>query len=149
MIADAATVDLKMELARGTHELSVYAPRTAAKQFPKIEALQHVAKIETLGRQLGLIAAAGGYENVEKALTMTNAALEEKGLDPMTIDDLYTCKTNDETLTINFNKKFYMPNGRWRDWINVKYIDNGDEEAAEVKTNIETKAPEKPKTKSA
>ena len=148
-LADATTLEVKLELPQGSHEVSVYAPRITAKQLPKIKGLQQVANIEILGRKLVLVAVAGGYENVDQALTKVNKQLKEKGLDLMTPNELYTCKRKDGVLTMNFNRKYYNENGRWKDWINAKFTDNGDQETVEIKTNIgqDKKKPTQPKKK--
>ena len=137
-IADASTLELKVELPRGSHAVSIYAIKSTAKQFPKIKGLQQIARIENLGRNLVLTANAGGYEKVDRALLKVNEQLKEKGLDLMTINELYTCKQQDGILTINFNRKYYNKDGQWRDWINAKFTAEGDDESVEVKTNIET-----------
>lgn len=150
MVADAPTVELAMELAERDHEISVYAPSFAATQFPNIESLQHVAKLEKLGRRLVLIAKMGGYERVETALAKVNEELKKKELQLMTVEELQSCKTKDGKTTITFNRKFYKPDGRWRDYIDAKFIVDGDEESVKVKSNIgkETKPLNlKPKTK--
>lgn len=137
LIADAPSLSISMELAQGSHQTRVYALSSVAKQHPKIKGLQQLEKIQRLGRQLVYTATAGGYDQVEKALKKVNQQLKEKGLDLMTLDELYTCRQKDGVLTINFNRKYYQPNGRWRDWINAKFTAKGDEEDVEIKTNID------------
>ena len=135
VIADAPTLKISMDLPRGTHSVSAYTPRSTANQLTKVKSIKHVANIEDLGRKLTLVAKVGGYEKVEDALSKVNEQLKEKGLDLMTMNELYTCKEKDGILTINFNRKYYNENGRWRDWINAKFTIDGDEENVEIKTN--------------
>ena len=136
MIADATTLEVTVELPRGSHEVRVYAAGSAARDLPKVKSLQQLVKVEKLGRNLVLAAIAGGYEKIDRALLKVNKQLKEKGLDPMTIKELYTCKQQDGTLTINFNRKYYNDDGRWRNWVNAKFTAKGDDENVEVKTNI-------------
>ena len=136
IIADAPTLELSMELPRGTHAVNAYTPKSTSKQLPKVESVKQIADIEDLGRQLSLVANAGGYEKLERALTKVNEQLKEKGLDLMTVNELYTCREKDGILTINFNRKYYNEDGRWRDWVNAKFTVDGDEENVEIKTNI-------------
>ena len=136
-IADAPTLEVLMDLPRGAHAVSVYTPKSVAKQLPKVKSIQQIAKIKELGDQLFLVTRAGGYEKVERALSKVNKQLKERGLDLMTLNELYTCRTKDDILTINFNRKYYKENGRWRDWINANFIIDGDNEEVVIKTNIE------------
>ena len=147
-IADAPTLEITMNLPGRIHAVSVYTPKSTAKQLPKVKSIQQIAKIKALGDKLFLVARAGGYKNVERALSQVNEKLKEKGLDLMTVDQLYTCRTKDEVMTINFNRKYYKPNGRWRDWVDAKFIVDGDDENVVIKTNIdkdkkESKPPKK------
>jgi len=149
LIADAPTLSISMDLAQGSHKTSAYALSSTARQHPKIEGLQQLSKIQTLGRQLVFTATAGGFDQVENALLKVNKKLEEKGLDLMTSKDLNSCRRKDGTLTINFNRKYRSNNGRWRDWVNAKFTAKGDEENVEISTNIgkekkKTKPPKKP-----
>ena len=147
VMADAPTLELSMELPRGSHAVSAYTPRSTSKQLPKVKSIKQIANIEGLGRQLSLVASVGGYEKLEQALSKVNEQLNEKGLDLMTVNELYTCNRKDGILTINFNRKYYKEDGRWRDWINAKYTVDGGEENVEIKTNV-NKAKENKKTSS-
>ena len=149
-VADAPTLEISMELPRGAHAVSAYTPKSTSKQLPKVDGIKRIANIEELGRQLSLVAIAGGYETIERALLKVNEQLKEKELELMTINELYTCKRKDGVLTINFNRKYYQKDGRWRDWINAKVTVNGDEEGVEIKTNIgQSKKKVKPQKKAA
>ena len=135
-VADAPTLEISMELPRGAHAVKAYTPKSTSKQLPNVKSVKQIANIEDIGRQFYLIATAGGYEKIERALVRANEQLKEKGLDLMTMNELYTCKRKDGVLTINFNRKYYKADGRWRDWINAKVTVDGDKQEVEIKTNI-------------
>ena len=136
MIADAPSLKISMELPQGKNSVRANSPRSAAKQLPKVKSVNRIANIEDLGRRLTLVASAGGYETIERALTKVNEQLKEKKLDLMTVNEIYTAGEKDGILTINFNRKYYNENGRWKDWINAKFTVDGDKENVDIKTNI-------------
>lgn len=136
IIADAPALKFSMELGRGTHSFRFMTPSSSATQHPNIEALQHVAAIEKIGKRLVAVAIGGGYENIERALGKVNEDLEKDGIDPLTMDDLSYCRERDGVISITFNKKFYLPNGRWRDYVTGTFTIDGDDESVKITSKI-------------
>jgi hypothetical protein len=75
MIADAPNVDVSVVLGQGTHEVSIYAVSHASRQFPEIEALANMAKIEKLCRQMISTADLGGFEKRDAMIAKVNEKL--------------------------------------------------------------------------
>ena len=132
--SDAGTLKISIELARGTRAIVVDAAKSTDKQPLKTDSLKQIAKIEDLGRKLALTADAGGFENIERALSKVNEQLKAKKLGQMSVNEIYRANQKNDTVTIFFNRKITDENGSLLNWVNARYTDTGDEEAVKIST---------------
>lgn len=95
IIADATSATLKLDLPRGKHEVSVYALFLAARNFPKIEGLAHLAAIEKRLNQIVALQILG--DKKETVMKFINDEIKRQGLkiDPVKIEELRRCSKRD------------------------------------------------------
>lgn len=79
MLMDAPHAELSVQLAEQRHQVKVYAIGYTAGQFPEIESLQRLSRIENMARHLVTVAELGGTAPLTRILEYANQKIADQG----------------------------------------------------------------------
>lgn len=108
LIADATNVDVTMNLGKGRHSVSVYAVPFVHRQFPDIEPLANLSKIEKECQRLVAVCDLGGYEKLAAVIKSVNEKIkaENPKLKEVTEEKLLYVSVREQVTNVSFGDQY-------------------------------------------